>query len=186
MPPADNDDGTELADDEYQDTAPGPSSRKRKRAPSKAPGANAKAEPKRSKHSNATPATRARLCSAASNTATRAVGVHATRVFALWKQDEHCYSGVVHSIEVGDKYMVQFDDGTSAVLNIDQMRCCQLQVGDDVLVANRTRGSKVVGVDKLADNLVTINLDNDIVDFEIRDIRIAHKTIGYTWRDRHR
>jgi hypothetical protein len=31
---------------------------------------------------------------------------------------------------------------------------------------------------------VTINLDDDIVDFEIRDIRVAHKTIAYTWRDR--
>jgi len=185
MPPTDNDDGTELADDEYQDAAPGPSSRKRKRAPStKAPGANAKAAPKRSKRSNTTPATRARLRSVASNTASRAVGAHATRVFALWKQDGHYYSGIVYSIEVGDKYMIKFDDGTNAAVNIDQIRHCQLHVGDDVLVANRTRVAKVVSVDKLADNIVTINLDDDIIDFEIRDIRIAHKTIAYTWRDR--
>ena len=170
---------------EYQDAAPGPSSRKRKRAPStKAPGANPKVAPKRSKRSNATPATRARLRSAVSNTATRAVGVHATRVFALWKQDGHYYSGTVHSIEVGDKYTIKFDDGTTATVNIDQIRLCQIHVGDDVLVANRTRGSKVVSVDKLGDDFVTVDLDDDIADFEIRDIRIAHKTIVYTWRDR--
>lgn len=183
--PADNEDGTELGDDEYQDAVPGPSSRKRKRAPStKALGANAKAAPKRSKRVNTTPATRTRLRSAAPNTATRALGAHATRVFALWKQDGHYYSGTVHSVEVGDKYTVKFDDGTTASINIDQMRCCQLYVGDDVLVANRTRGSKVVSVDKLADNFVTISLDDEIIDVEIRDIRIAHKTIAYTWKDR--
>jgi hypothetical protein len=185
MTPTENEDGTELGDDEYQDAGPRPSSRKRKRAPStKAPGANAKAAPKRSKRSNATPATRARLRSAVSNTVARVAGGHATRVFALWKQDGHYYAGVIHSIEVGDKYMVKFDDGTTAALNIDQMRRCELHVGDDVLVANRTRGSKVVNVDKLAEDFVTVNLDDDMVDFEIRDIRIAHKTIAYTWRDR--
>ena len=185
MAPVVNEDGTEFADDEYQDVAPGPSSRKRKRAPStKAPGANAMGAPKRSKRLNATPATRTRLRSAVSNTASRAVADHATRVFALWKQDGHYYSGIIHSIEVGDKYMVKFDDGTTAVVNIDQMRRCELHVGDDVLVANRTRGSKVVNVDKATNDFVTINLDDDIVDFEIRDIRIAHKTIAYTWRDR--
>jgi hypothetical protein len=178
MAPAENEDGTELADDEYQDAAPGPSSRKRKR------GANAKAAPKRPKRLNATPAARARLRSAVSNTATRAVAGHATRVFALWKQDGHYYSGIIHSIEVGDKYTVKFDDGTTAALNIDQMRRCEVHLGDDVLVANRTRGSKVVNIDKLADDLVTIDLDDEIVDVEIRDIRIAHKTIAYTWRDR--
>lgn len=185
MASTENEDGTDLADDEYQDAVPGPSSRKRKRAPAtKASGANPKAAPKRSKRSNATPATRARLRSAVSSTATRAIGGHATRVFALWKQDGHYYSGIVHSIEVGDKYMVKFDDGTTAAVNIDQMRRCELHVGDDVLVANRTRGSKVVNVDRLADDFVTINLDDDRVDFEIRDIRIAHKTIAYTWKDR--
>ena len=185
MASTENEDGTELADDEYQDAAPGPSSRKRKRAPAiKAPGANPKAAPKRSKPSNATPATRARLRSAVSSSATRAVGGHATRVFALWKQDGHYYSGIIHSIEVGDKYVVKFDDGTTAALNIDQMRRCELHVGDDVLVANRTRGCKVVDVDRLADDFVTINLDDERVEFEIRDIRIAHKTIAYTWKDR--
>lgn len=180
--PVDNEDGTELADDEYQNAAPGPSSRKRKRAPStKVFVPNSKAAPKRTKRSNATPATRARLRSAVPNSA---VGVHATRVFALWKQDGHYYSGNVHSIEVGGKYTIKFDDGTTATVNIDQMRRCQLHVGDDVLVANRTRGCKVVSVDKQADSFVAINLDDDIVDFEIRDIRIAHKTIAYTWRDR--
>ena len=178
-------DSTELVDDEYQDTAPGSSSRKRKRAPSiKATGAKSKAAPKRSKRSNATPATRARLRSAVSSATTRVARGHATRVFALWKQDGHYYSGIIHAIEVGDKYMVKFDDGNTASVNIDQMRRCELQVGDDVLVGNRTRGSKVVNVNRFADDLVTIKLDDDMVDFDIRDIRIAHKTIAYTWKDR--
>jgi hypothetical protein len=177
--------GTELVDDEYQDAAPGSSSRKRKRASSiKPPGAKSKAAPKRSKRSNATPATRSRLRSAVSSSTTRVVGGHATQVFALWKQDGHYYSGIIHSIEVGDKYMVKFDDGNAAAVNIDQMRRCELQVGDDVLVGNRTRGSKVVNVGRLADNFVTINLDDDMVDFDIRDIRIAHKTITFTFKDR--
>ena len=79
-----NEDGTAgLADDKYQDAAPGSSSRKRKRALAiKAPGANPKAAPRCFKRSNATPATRARLRSAVSSSATRAVGGHATRVFA--------------------------------------------------------------------------------------------------------
>ena len=182
---ASTEEGTELVDDEYQDAAPGSSSRKRKRAPLiKAPGAKSKAAPKRSKRLNATPATRARLRSAVSSTTTRVAGGHATRVFALWKQDGHYYSGIIHSIEVGDKYTVKFDDGNAAAVNIDQMRLCELQIGDDVLVGNRTRGSKVVNVNRLADNLVTINLDDDMVDFDIRDIRIAQKTIVYTWKDR--
>lgn len=179
---ASTEEGTELVDDEYQDAAPGSSSRKRKRAPStKASGAKSKAAPKRSKRSNATPTTRARLRSAVSSATTRVVGGHATRVFALWKQDGHYYSGIIHSIEIGDKYKVKFDDGNDATVNIDQMRRCELQVGDDVLVGNRTRGSKVVNV---TDNLVTIKLDDDAVDFDIRDIRIAHKTIACTWKDR--
>ena len=182
---APTEDGTSLADDEYQYGAPGPSSRKRKRAPStRAPGANTKGAPKRSKRSNTTPATRSRLRSAVSSTGTRAIGGHATRVFALWRQDGHYYSGIIHSIEVGDKYKVNFDDGNTAAVNINQMRRCELQVGDDVLVGNRTRGYKVVNVDRLADDFVTINLDDDMVDFDIRDIRIAHKTIAYTWKDR--
>ena len=182
---APTEDGTSLADDEYQHAAPGPTSRKRKRAPStKAHGANTKVALKRSKRSNVTPATRSRLRSAVPSTATRAVGGHATRVFALWKQDGHYYSGIIHSIEVGDKYMVNFDDGNTAAVNINQMRRCELQVGDDVLVGNRTRGYKVVNIDRLADDFVTINLDDDMVDFDIRDIRIAHKTIAYTWKDR--
>ena len=176
---------TELVDDEYQDAAAGSSSRKRKRAPSvKASGAKSKAGPKRTKRSNATPTTRSRLRSAVSSTMSRVAGGHATRVFALWKQDGHYYSGVIHSIEVGDKYKVIFDDGTTSAVNIDQMRRGDLQVGDDVLVGNNTRGSKVVSVNRLADNLVTINLDDNLVDFEIRDIRIAQKTIAYTWKDR--
>ena len=186
MVSAENEDGTEPTDDEYQDAAPGPSSRKRKRAPAiKAPGANSKAAPKRPKRSNATPATRARLRSTMSSSASRAVGGHSTRVFALWKQDGHYYSGIIQSIEVGDKYKVKFDDGTTGAVNIDQMRRCELHVGDDVLVANRTRGCKVLNVDRLADDFVTINLDDDErADYEIRDIRIAHKTIAYTWKDR--
>ena len=77
-----------------------------------------KAAPKHSKCFKATPITHARLRSVVSSATTRVAGGHATpqRVFALWKQDGYYYSGIIHSIEVGDKYdsEVKFHDGNIA------------------------------------------------------------------------
>ncbi|KAF8163374.1 hypothetical protein B0H34DRAFT_764888 [Crassisporium funariophilum] len=186
MQHSDKDDTTEPAEEEYQDDLADGPPRKRKRAPIKSEVPNAKAGTKRSKRTNATPATRQakRLRSAVTSTATRVMNQPASRVFALWKSDGHYYSGLVYSADTNSRYLIKFDDGTEGAVNLDQMRLCEPRVGDDVLVANRTRGSKVVSVDDFDNGHISVDIDDSVVEVQVSDVRIAHKTISSAWKDR--
>ncbi|KAF5380888.1 hypothetical protein D9615_004022 [Tricholomella constricta] len=185
----DDDDGTEPADEEYQDPDfAGPSTRKRKRstAPTKATKANSKISKKAAKVSSVTPSTRQKAKRLRSATSASKTGDREpTRVFALWKQDGHFYSGTVHSYAGGSRYVVHFDDTTEGIVNIDQMRFLDLRVGDDVLVPEFTRGVKVVDIAKLeSSELVSVRLDPAIIEVPLQAIKIASKTISYAWKDR--
>ncbi|KDR81687.1 hypothetical protein GALMADRAFT_239810 [Galerina marginata CBS 339.88] len=185
-------DGTEPADEEYQEEeeedAPCPS-RKRKRAPTKpAPtGKNTRATQKRIKHEAPTPAAarQGRKLRSVASTASRGMNAPGTRVFALWKQDGHYYPGTVHAFQANSRYVIKFDDTTNGNVTLEQMRLCQLKVGDDVLYSNRTRPARVtVVVDDVDNSYVDVDDGDSIKSILIRDLRIAHKTITYAWKDR--
>jgi hypothetical protein len=108
----------------------------------------------------------------------------ATRVFALWRQDGHFYSGTVHILQPDNRFLVKFDDGTEAVASVEQMRLREFRVGDDVLLPMRTRSSKVVGLSKVGDDVVIVDTDGDTEEVEIMNIRIASRTIKSAWKDR--
>lgn len=187
------DDETELADDDYAEIEPvgaGPS-RKRKRGVPPAKAANTKANPKVPSKATTlpttTPTTRQakRLRSAASTS--RGGRSDSTRVFALWRQDGHFYSGTVYSHEEGSNYLVEFDDNTQSVVTIDQMRLCELRVGDIVMYTSHKRIWKVVDVIKFKSNgLVSIRLneDEELEEAHVSELKIANKTITYAWKDR--
>jgi len=178
-------DGMEPADDDYVEVdhlVAGPSTGKRKRG---APATKSKTSRVNTKASTkATPITRQakRLRTASINPGGN---MAPTRVFALWKQDGHFYSGIVHSHEGGSRYLVRFDDETDATVNINQMRLCELRVGDSILLPNSTRNCKVVDVTKVdSDRIVGVSVDDEIEELQVSDIMIANKTITYAWKDR--
>lgn len=189
--------GTEPADleeeeeEEYVAASPdtaGGSSKKRKRGalPSKAMSTRtaSRISSRSGKAVAPTPSTKnvKRLKSTVSSVTNRTTNDEPTRVFALWKQDGHYYSGTVHSHKGGARYAIQFDDGTEGVVNIDQMRLGEVRVGDDVLVANQARSSKVVNA--YNEELQVRMDDDDEIDIHAKDVRIAHKTISHAWKDR--
>ncbi len=186
MQTSDHEDGTEPADEEYQEDEDDLGSKKRKR-PAKAPVSdrNTRGGAKRSKRNAQTPVPRQskRLRSVLS-TASRMNLAEATRVFALWKHDCHYYPGIVHSTNTDSEYLVKFDDDTDAWVSLDQMRLCELHVGDDVLVANRFRPSGVINVDDQEKDEVMVNVDDEEKTIQISSLRIASKTIKYDWADR--
>ncbi|RDB21264.1 DNA repair protein crb2 [Hypsizygus marmoreus] len=182
-----DDDSTEPADDEYMDPnfqTAGPS-RKRKRgaAAAKPTRARTKVSSKNSKATD-TPIVRQtkRLRSAASTS--KSSNIDATRVFALWKQDGHYYPGTVHSLESDYYYKVDFDDTTHSTVSIDQMRLLELRVGDDVLIPNFMRGTKVVDVSKAGSGIVSVRVDDEIREVTLQAIKIASRTISSAWKDR--
>lgn len=193
IPKEEDDNGTEPADDEDMDAnfdEPAPSTRKRKRATKPARSTSTRASSKvvtRAARQAVTPATSTRAAKRLRSMASsiRGFDADATRVFALWKQDGHFYSGTVYSHESGAFYRVKFDDGTEGLANLDQMRACEPRVGDDVLFGKRARTSKVVDVSKAhSDKLVSISVDDEIEEVGLGNIRIASKTISYSWKDR--
>lgn len=186
---AENDDGTELAEeDEYQDDAEDGQARKRKRGAQIKTVANTgkttRRATKRAKPDVATPGTQQsmRLRGTTSTTAMNSLG---SRVFALWKQDGHYYPGTVHAMAPNSCYTIAFDDGTMGDVSAQQMRLCRLKVGDDVLFPGRTRPTQVIAVDDDDTNgTVQVEVDNIVEHIPIRDLRIANKTISYDWKDR--
>jgi hypothetical protein len=113
----------------------------------------------------------------------------ATRVFALWKQDGHYYSGVVHSRGLKNKHMVKFDDGTEDEVELKNMRCRELLVGDRVITA-QDNIKRVVSDVSHADSHGWFELEFDngeavsILQVGFRDIRIANRTIRSQWKER--
>ncbi|KAG5653828.1 hypothetical protein H0H81_010101 [Sphagnurus paluster] len=189
LPAEGDEDGTEPAEEEYQEPeVVDQSARKRKRgaAPAKAPKGKMKVAKKATRSTSSAVSNRQvkklRSVSSAAKIAERA----GTRVFALWKQDGHFYTGTVHAHSEGSHstYVIQFDDGTDGIVSVDNMRLLDLHVGDDVLVPSFTRGVKVTDTSGLVSGLVTVGLDTGPEDVPLQAIKIASKTISYAWKDR--
>jgi hypothetical protein len=175
-------DGTEPVDDEFLEDEDDVGSKKRKRAPRVE--RNTRGSTRRAKR-NVSPAPRQskRLRSTLS-TASKISFEEATRVFALWKQDCHYYPGVVHSTNTNSEYLVKFDDDTDCWVKLDQLRVLELRVGDDVLIANRYRPSRVANIDGQEDGKVQVYVDEEVKTMQISSLRVASKTILFDWEDR--
>jgi len=179
-------DGTEHVPEDPE-PAVGPS-RKRKRGVKPPP----KAVNKRKANTAHTPVTRQtkRLRAVAVASASRGGAKDATRVFALWKQDGYWYPGVVYSNEGGMRYMIKFDDEAEGCVTVDQMRVCDLQVGDDVMVTNSIiprhhRSVMVVDVSKAAkSNIISVRVDDEIMEVPIKALKIPGKSISVAWKER--
>ena len=177
-------DGTDHAPEDPEPAA-GPS-RKRKRGV-KAPKAVNKGRTKAPAH---TPVTRQTKRLRAVASASRVGAKDATRVFALWKRDGYWYPGVVHSQEEGMRFMIKFDDEAEGSVTVDQMRICDLQVGDDVMVTNSIiprhhRSVKVVDVSKAAkSNIISVRVDDEIIEVPIKALKIPGKSISFAWKER--
>lgn len=180
---------SEELDEEYQD-ANDETSRKRKRgmASTKAPASQRKGLITRGTKSAAVVTRTASIRQAkrqrSMTSSAKATNANATRVFALWRQDGHFYSGTVHMLQEDNRYLVKFDDETEGPINLEQMRTCQLHVGDNVLLPGRTRSSKVRDASNIEDNVVMVETDGDSEEVELRNIRIASRTIKSAWKDR--
>ena len=113
-----------------------------------------------------------------------------TRVFALWRQDNHYYSGTVYSVAVNErtKYTINFDDGTTDQADLAKMRLCKLMEGDQVIVPERQKAVVVDASRFESSGIVTVEIDNgeelDHVDVEAADIRIASRTLNSAWTNR--
>ncbi|KIK97506.1 hypothetical protein PAXRUDRAFT_824849 [Paxillus rubicundulus Ve08.2h10] len=113
----------------------------------------------------------------------------ATRVFALWKQDGHYYSGTIYSHGLKTKYLVKFDDGTEDEVELKNMRRCELVAGDHVIVIQDNVRGNVNDVSQLVSNgLIQVEVDQGAetatCDVELRDIRIANRTLQTQWKTR--
>lgn len=113
----------------------------------------------------------------------------ATRVFALWRQDNHYYAGTVHSLVSSSpaRYRIHFDDGTVDDVDLSKMRLCKLMEGDQVIVPERQK-AVVVDVSQFETGMVIVDIDNgdelDQVEVEVGDIRIASRTFNSVWTNR--
>lgn len=189
---------TEPADEDDMDVDspvdPSPSVQKRKRDTKPVPKNAAKASMKAHKFGRSTPSlgvsrsankSSKRLRSGNSNS--RLITDPATRVFALWKQDSHYYSGVVHSHVGSSKYLVKFDDGTEDTVDMTKMRHSELRAGDDVILVADNRKAKVKEV-PTGRSTIMVEVDDgeelEAFDAEVSDIRIAARTISKLWEDR--
>ncbi|KAI9064428.1 hypothetical protein FKP32DRAFT_1649987 [Trametes sanguinea] len=136
-----------------------------------------------------TPATRpTKRLKSASNA--RSAGGASTRVFALWKQDGHYYSGTVHSqVELG-RYDIHFDDGDSAIVELQHMRACLLRKGDNVLIHGNAKAVVIKpptsgAAGHQAEDEVLLDLDEDGEEpFQVQNIRLAPRTVSFEWTDR--
>ncbi|KAH7913741.1 hypothetical protein BJ138DRAFT_1133891 [Hygrophoropsis aurantiaca] len=112
----------------------------------------------------------------------------ATRVFALWKQDGHYYSGTVHSQHSSSstRYLVKFDDGTEDTVDISKMRQCEVMIGDNVILVEGNVKGKVVGYG--SSGAIQVEIDDGaslaISDVEIRELMIASRTLISQWKER--
>ena len=113
----------------------------------------------------------------------------ATRVFALWKQDGHYYSGVVHSRGLKNKHLVKFDDGTEDEVELKNMCRRELLVGDRV-ITTQDNIKRVVSDVSHADSHGWFKLEFDngeavsTLQVGFGDIRIANRTIRSQWKER--
>jgi DNA repair protein Crb2 Tudor domain/BRCA1 C Terminus (BRCT) domain len=189
------DDQTEFSSHDYVENEPGPSSRTRRRGNPK----ESTRKPNRAfetsvraSRSLTTPleGDSKRLRSFTSSTV-NGFSESPTKVFALWTQDNHYYSGIVHSLRSGTKYLVKFDDGTDAEVAISAMRRNGLRTGDNILFVVDTRLEKARVVDDAridSTGVITVEHYNgyqlEQTDVEANSVSIAARTIQNQWKDR--
>ncbi|KAJ7671294.1 hypothetical protein DFH06DRAFT_113158 [Mycena polygramma] len=113
------------------------------------------------------------------------VGLIGTRVFALWAEDKHYYSGVVQRrVGTSSTYVVRFDDDDEEVkVHLKHMRACnQIKPGDnailksDNVVVSNVRGDASFMVEKVADH-TTVKISAYDIEEEWADRRLAHEDI---------
>ncbi|KAI0688628.1 hypothetical protein BC835DRAFT_1284298 [Cytidiella melzeri] len=111
----------------------------------------------------------------------------ATRVFALWKDDNYFYSGTVHSEMAPNKYFIQFDDSTQAEVEIQSLRACEFKKGDYVYCISKDIDHQVQVVDAskgVSDEVVTVEDEMEEFDVYLSDIKVFGRTIEHQWDDR--
>ncbi|KZT09527.1 uncharacterized protein LAESUDRAFT_646420 [Laetiporus sulphureus 93-53] len=114
-----------------------------------------------------------------------------TRLFALWKADGLYYPGtaVSHDKDKPARYVVRFDDGDQAQVEISHMRLCDLRVGDQVLLAPYNVNGTVVDVRRAeAESMITVDVGDAAgacrIETNIKNLRIASRTIFRAWNER--
>ncbi|TDL21567.1 hypothetical protein BD410DRAFT_724157 [Rickenella mellea] len=134
-------------------------------------------------HTGPPPSKRARTYSSFSMTG-------ATRVFALWKSDGCYYTGTVHSAgNSASRFLVKFDDGTEDVVDVTNMRVYMLDVGDEVILPDKSK-AKVVESDRWqSDGIVRVESDDGDntteTDVNNTEIKIAGRAaLGKSWKNR--
>jgi len=170
----------------------GPAPKRRRLEDTKPSGVSSRSTSTHRNSSTPVPATRSvkRLRSGMSTI--RGSAEPATRVFALWKQDGHFYSGTVHSTITGrgnPKYLVKFDDGTDDEIELKNLRRCELMIGDNVILMSNGSRAQVSDTSKVESRGVfEVKVDDgeSVVtsEMEFRDIRIASRTLHAQWKDR--
>ena len=173
-------DGTEPVEDECLDDEDHVGSKKRKRHPKVE--RNARGSSRRKLNKSPVPRQSKRLRSAM--TTSKLNSEEPTRVIALWKPDCHYYPGVVHSTNTDSQYLIKFYDDTDAWVKLDHLRRLELRVGDNVLIANYIRTSRVVNIDGQDDGEVQVHVDEEVKTMQISELRISSKTVTYDWKDR--
>ncbi|OCH92215.1 hypothetical protein OBBRIDRAFT_727222 [Obba rivulosa] len=113
----------------------------------------------------------------------------ATRVFALWKQDNHYYTGIVHSMASDNppRYLIKFDDNTEDRVDATKLRMCLLKAGDHVMMGTNMRA--IVVEDTMSgatDVCVRFNNsdDDDAMVVPLNNVRIASRTLLSRFKDR--
>ncbi|KAI8998642.1 hypothetical protein BD414DRAFT_475647 [Trametes punicea] len=187
----DDDKDTQPAEDEMDVDLPEAPAKprrnsKRKRTVSSSARKNSIKTPK---EESRTPASRpTKRLKSASNA--RGASGTATRVFALWKQDGHYYSGTVHSLVSTGRYDIRFDDGDSAHVELKHMRACRLREGDNVLLQGKAKAVVVRAPScgpsgHQAEDTVTVDLDEDGEETaQVQTLRLATRTVSSEWGDR--
>lgn len=180
------DETTEPADDNPMDEDEDaiPLSRKRERAASKPA---SKLETRSSKASTPVPTKRMRL----QTSTVRSISASPTRIFALWKKTSKYYPAIVYShTQNSTRFKVHFDDGDEAVLDITQMRRCELHL-DDEIVPNTPHTdaaiATVIDLSELENNRVlvrSVNSEPEDITLKLQEISITTRTIGSQWKDR--
>ncbi|KIJ69316.1 hypothetical protein HYDPIDRAFT_80042 [Hydnomerulius pinastri MD-312] len=113
----------------------------------------------------------------------------ATRVFALWKQDGHYYSGTVYSQGPRNKYLIKFDDGTDDEVELKNMRRCELVIGDNVILNQENIRGNVSAITQMeSEGLVQVEVDDgaevEFFEVELKEIRIANRSLQNQWKTR--
>ncbi|KAF6765281.1 hypothetical protein DFP72DRAFT_870613 [Ephemerocybe angulata] len=110
----------------------------------------------------------------------------ATRVVALWSGNNQFYPGTVIEKVDNRHWLVDYDDGETCTVTLDQMRLLQLHPGEEVLVFKRPVACKVVKAAGLGkDSPVTVHMNGEDVKVTMKDVTVAHKTISSSaWDDR--